>query len=104
LIAYSYLVVLLFSIAGLVLLDRRYKLVFWRDRTRALWALAVFMVLFVGWDVAGIMLGIFWHGGSIYALPYLLAPEFPYEELLFLGLLFYTSAELFAGAQAWRRI
>lgn len=97
-----YLIGLLIGIGGLVLIDRRWKLAFWRDAIRTAKTLATAIAVFVLWDLLGITLGIFFHGGSQYSLPFRLAPEFPIEEILFLFLLTYSALIIYHGVQAWR--
>lgn len=88
---FTYLAVLLLAMAGIATIDRRYKLVFWSDARAAMKVIALGMAFFICWDVAGIYLGIFAHGGSPWALPFTIAPEFPIEELFFLFHLCYTT-------------
>lgn len=57
-----YLGLLLISIAGQVLLDRRYKLTFWRDGRRAAWTAGIGIAFFLTWDMSGIGLRIFYRG------------------------------------------
>lgn len=85
-----YLASLLFSIGGLAVLDWRYKLAFWNDRPRAVQTIAIAVVFFVLWDLAGIGLNIFYDGPSKYVTGIMLAPHFPLEEIFFLILLNYT--------------
>ena len=82
-----YLVALMVSVTGLATIDWRYKVAFWYDAKRTILTIATAVVIFVIWDVLGIALGIFFHGGSQYSLPFRLMPEFPIEELFFLVLL-----------------
>ena len=65
-----YLTSLVFVIACLVLVDWRYKLAFFHDVRRTSLTLAIAIWLFIAWDVLGIKLGIFFHGGSAYTLPF----------------------------------
>lgn len=96
---YMYLLCLLVSLAGLAILDWRFKLAFWLDAPRTTKTTGVLLAIFVAWDALGIGLGIFLHGGSRYTLPYRLAPEFPVEEIVFLLLLCYTTLLLLQGAK-----
>lgn len=99
---WAYLVALLVSLAGLATLDWRHKLALWYDWRRTVIVLAVAVALFIIWDVLGISLGIFFHGGSEYTLPYRIAPEFPIEELFFLTLLSYNTLLVWrAGERRW---
>ena len=101
---WSYLVALVVSIACLLLIDYRYKLAFWHDARRTSLTLACAIAIFIVWDIFGISLGIFFHGGSEYALPFLIAPEFPVEELFFLFLLTFVTLLLYRGGERWQRI
>ena len=98
---FLYLTGLLVSIAGMALLDRRFKLAFWYDRKRTLFTVALAVGLFIVWDVLGISLGIFLHGTSPYSLPFTLFKEFPVEELFFLTLLCYSALVIYRGAEQW---
>jgi lycopene cyclase domain-containing protein len=90
----TYAALLTLSLAGQLLIDRRWRLFFWRDRTRAVGTMLIGLVFFIAWDLAGIGLGVFFKGGSPFTLGIDLAPEFPVEELLFLGLLIYVTMNL----------
>lgn len=85
-----YLVALTFSLTGLLIADRRYKLVWFLSWRRALKVLSPVYLLFIGWDLVGIGSQIFYTGPSDYLLGWQVLPNFPVEELLFLGLLVYT--------------
>jgi lycopene cyclase domain-containing protein len=93
-----YLAALLVSIAGMVVLDLRYRLFFARDRRRAAVVLAVGIVFFLAWDLAGIGLGIFFLGDADLVSGVLLAPELPLEEVFFLTLLCYVTMNAFGAA------
>lgn len=95
-----YLCSLLVSIGCLALLDHRYTLAFFHDPKRTVRTLLPAIGLFVIWDMLGIYLGIFYHGGSMFALPFRIAPEFPIEEIVFLFLLCYVTLLLYVG---WER-
>ncbi len=97
-----YLVCLLISIGGLVTIDHRWKLAFWRDASRTAKTLILAIIVFVLWDLIGISLGIFFHGGSGFTLPLRLAPEFPIEEIIFLFLLTYSALIIYHGVLTWR--
>lgn len=99
---WTYLGLLLISIAGLAVIDWRHKLAFWFDAKRTAFTLLTAIAIFVLWDFIGIRLGIFFHGGSDYTLPARLAPEFPVEELFFLFLLTYSALILWRGIDTWR--
>jgi lycopene cyclase domain-containing protein len=98
-----YLIGLVIAIGCLVLIDYRFKLAFFAEARRTILTLTAAICLFVLWDVFGISLGIFYHGGSDLTLPIRLMREFPLEELLFLFLLTYVTLlayRFFTRAQA----
>ncbi len=90
-IGVAYLSALLVSLGGLAVLDWRHRLAFWADWRRTVACLAIGLVLFLAWDVAGIALGIFARGENAYMTGLLLAPELPVEEAFFLVLLCYNT-------------
>jgi lycopene cyclase domain-containing protein len=92
---YTYLAGLIFSIAGMVLMDWRHKTAFRINKKAASIAIFVPMVFFIIWDVAGIFTGIFLRGDTTHLSGILLAPEFPIEEIFFLFLLNYSSLTIF---------
>lgn len=99
-----YLTALLVSLTGLAVLDYRYKLAFWVDKKRTGLTIGLGVLIFTVWDFAGIGLGIFFHGGSPFTLPFRLFPEYPIEELFFLTLLCYVTLLIYqAGARRWPR-
>jgi len=90
-----YLVALAISITGMVLIDRRWRLFFWRDALRAAIVLVVGIVFFVVWDLFGIGLGIFFRGETSFMTGLQVAPELPVEELFFLTLLCYVTMNVY---------
>lgn len=101
---WTYLIALLFSLSGIATIDWRYKLAFWHDKQRTATTLGIAIGIFIIWDILGISLGIFFHGGSDLTLPYRLLPEFPIEELFFLLLLCYCTLVIYQGAlRLWPR-
>ena len=95
-----YLACLLVALGAMVLLDARFRLVFWRDARRATIVLALGLVFFLAWDAAGIALGVFARGGSRFMTGIVLAPEFPLEEVFFLLFLCYLTLVLLFGGRA----
>jgi lycopene cyclase domain-containing protein len=87
----AYLGALLLSLGGLALIDRRLRLAFWSHPRRTAVCLAVGVVAFLLWDVAGLLLGIFARGDSPHMTGLLLAPDLPVEEAVFLTLLCYVA-------------
>lgn len=92
---FLYLFALLVALTGMVLIDRRFRLFFWRDARRALIVMVIGLVFFLGWDLAGIGLGIFFRGETTFMTGVQLAPELPIEEPLFLALLCYLAMNLY---------
>ena len=86
-----YLGSLVLSVCGLGLLDYRHRLaIFDGQLIRTLITVAVGVVFFLGWDLAGIAHGVFFRGAGPYMTGVLIAPELPVEEVLFLTLLCYV--------------
>ena len=98
-----YLLALGVALTGMVMLDRRFRLFFWRDARRAAIVLVVGVAFFIVWDLAGIGLGIFFRGQTPFMTGLQLAPELPVEELFFLALLCYLSMNLYAAFTRRRR-
>ena len=97
---FLYLGCLLISLAAMVLLDARFRLVFWRDARRATIVLVLGLVFFLAWDAAGILLGVFARGESPLMTGVELAPELPLEEVFFLLFLCYLTLVAVFGARA----
>ena len=95
----SYLLVLLLSLVGLYLLDRTHKLAFTVDAKRSLLSMLPAYILFLVWDIAGITSGIFFRGENTLLTGIQVFPEFPIEELFFLGLLCYSTLIVFTWVQ-----
>ena len=101
-----YLAGLLVGIAGMVVLDLRFRLFFRRGPVRAAIVMAVGIAFFLGWDLAGIRLDVFFPGRSTIVTGMLLAPGLPLEEVVFLALLCYTTMNAYAlcsgsGGRRW---
>ena len=92
--SFLYLGFLLFSLAGMVVLDVRRRLFFAHDPRRAALVLLVGLAFFLAWDAAGIGLGIFLHRPSRFATGWMLAPQIPVEEVVFLVFLCYLTMNL----------
>jgi len=91
----SYLAILLLSLLGLYLLDKRHSLAFTVHPKRSLLSMIPAYALFLIWDVAGIAFGIFFRGQNTLLTGLQVAPEFPIEELVFLALLCYSTLIVF---------
>ena len=97
-----YLVALLIALTGMVVLDRRFGLFFWRDARRAAIVLVAGILFFLVWDLAGVGGGIFFRGETAFMTGLQIAPEVPVEEVFFLTLLCYRTMNLY-GALTRRR-
>ena len=89
--SFLYLGGLLFALLGMVVLDLRFRLFFGRAPLRAAIVLVLGVAFFLGWDAAGVGLGIFFRGDLALLTGVQLAPEIPVEELFFLVLLCYLT-------------
>jgi lycopene cyclase domain-containing protein len=94
--AFLYLAALLVALAGMVALDRRFRLFLWRGPVRAAIVLAVGLVFFLVWDLQGIRLGIFFRGETNFMTGWQWAPQLPLEEPLFLLLLCYLTMNVYS--------
>lgn len=101
---FAYLGALLFSMMGMVILDRRFRLALFFDARRTLITIAIGVLVFIVWDIFGIALGIFFSGQSAFMSGIYLGPEFPLEELLFLTFLCYFTLVMYRLLeQKWPR-
>lgn len=89
-----YLGALLASLACMVAVDARYRLVLWRHPRRALVVLAIGVAFFLLWDLAAIASGYYRAGESEAMTGIMLAPELPLEELVFITFLCYFTLVL----------
>ena len=90
-----YLLALLVALTGMVVLDRRFRLFFWRDARRATIVLLAGLVFFLVWDLAGVGGGIFFRGETAFMTGLQIAPEVPVEEVFFLTLLCYLTMNVY---------
>ncbi|WP_285103866.1 lycopene cyclase domain-containing protein [Promicromonospora sp. MEB111] len=97
--SFVYLAVLLVSAAGVLVVDRRFRLFVWDGPGRAAAVLVAGTAFFLAWDLAGIGLGVFLHGAGPYMTGLMLAPELPVEEIVFLAFLCELTMVLVLGAQ-----
>lgn len=98
---FAYLAALAVALTGMVLLDRRFGLFFWRDARRATIVLVLGVVFFLVWDLGGILLGIFFRGQNEFMTGLLIGPELPIEEVFFLTLLCYNTMNAYTAAGDW---
>jgi lycopene cyclase domain-containing protein len=94
-----YLVALLVSLTGMVVLDRRFGLFFFDSPFRAAIVMVLGLAFFLVWDLFGIGLGIFFRGETSFMTGVVIAPELPLEEVFFLALLCYLTMNVFQGAR-----
>lgn len=94
-----YLGLLTFSLVGMALFDYKWKLAFWASPLRATLTMLVGILVFLIWDIAGIVSGIFFVGNPAVLSGIYLGPELPLEEIFFLALLCYSALQSFIAAQ-----
>ena len=92
--AVIYLVSLLASLACMVLLDHRFRLVLWRAPRAGVVVLAVGLGFFLAWDLIAIASQHYAAGKSEAMTGIMLAPELPLEEILFILFLSYLTLVL----------
>lgn len=102
---WAYIAILVVSLAGLSIADRRWKLVFFAPKAGARQATLATIGLLVGffliWDIVGILLGIFYTNPRFTLGINLLSPNLPIEEVLFLTLLVYSCLLIDIAARRW---
>lgn len=99
---FAYLTALLLSLAGLAMLDFRFRLALSKDPVRGFSVLGVATAFFLTWDALGIALGIFFRGQTAHLTGILVAPEIPLEEVFFLVVLSYTTLIVFTAFEKMR--
>jgi len=95
-----YLAALLVALTGMVMLDRRFGLFFWREPWRAVIVLVAGILFFLVWDIAGVGLGIFFRGETAFMTGLQVWPEVPLEEVFFLTLLCYLTMNVYGFVTA----
>jgi lycopene cyclase domain-containing protein len=100
---FLYLAGLLVGIAGMTVLDLRYRLFFRRAPLRAAIVMVVGIAFFLAWDLTGVHLGVFFPGDSAIVTGVLLAPGLPLEEVFFLALLCYCAMDFYGFLTRPRR-
>lgn len=94
-----YLGFLVISILSMLLIDRRWSLVFFCNKAKAALTLTISVLVFIVWDVVGILAGVFFSGNSAYMSGLYFAPDFPVEELLFLFFLCYFTLIVYIAGE-----
>lgn len=93
-----YLLAIVFSGAGMAVIDARYRLALWRTPLATIVSVAVGVIFFLAWDVVGIITGVFFQGDSPLFIGISVAPELPLEEVFFLTFLCYLAVLFYAAA------
>ena len=96
---FAYLAALVIALTGMLLLDRRFRLFFWRDSRRAAIVLVAGVLFFLAWDFAGVGLGIFFRGVTPFMTGWQIAREIPVEEVFFLTLLCYLTMNVYSALE-----
>lgn len=101
--SFAYLGCLLFSLAGMAILDWRYRLFWFAVPRRAAVVRAAIVhgggvIVFVIWDLVCIAAGAFARGPSPYLSGIELAPEFTLEEVFFLIFLCWLTMNCYTAA------
>lgn len=84
---YLYILGIVFAFLGMLIVDRRWKVAFFRDPGRSTAVVLLTFVLLVVFDIIGLWLGIYSAGDKVMGI-FLGTPDFPLEEvflLLFFG-------------------
>ena len=95
---FVYLAALLAASGCMLLLDRRFRLFFWRDPFAASIVTVLGVAFLLVWDFAGIAAGIFLRGEATIATGIVLAPEMPLEEPVFRVFLVLCTMVLYTGS------
>jgi lycopene cyclase domain-containing protein len=98
----AYLLILMVSIAGMITLDWKFKLAFFRDLKVSAVTMVLGVAMFTAWDDMGIRQGIFFRGSGQWMTGLQLFPEYPIEELFFLILLNYLCLNILEFAKRVR--
>lgn len=98
LVGFSYLAALAAGIGCMLLIDRRFRLFYWRSPAAASLVTLAGTAFLLLWDAAGIASGIFLRGDPVHATGVVLAPEMPLEEPVFLVFLVHCTMILYTGA------
>lgn len=95
----TYLAAILASTAGVLLIDRRWRLAAWCAPRRAIAAVGIGTAFFLVWDAVGIATGVFVKGDSPLLVGTDIAPHLPLEEPVFLAFLCYLGLVVWAGTR-----
>lgn len=95
---WTYLAALVLATGCMLLLDWRYRLFLWRRPRTALAVTGIAVAGLLAADAAGIALGLFIRGDSVFATGVVIAPHVPLEEPFFLLFLILATAVLYTGS------
>lgn len=98
--SFVYLGALLVALAGMVVLDLRFRLFFAVASARAAIVLVLGIAFFLVWDLTGIGAGVFFRGNPGLLTGVLIAPELPLEEVFFLALLCYLTMNVYGWSSS----
>ena len=107
--SFAYLLALGVSAAGMLIIDRRFRLVFWDAPWRAAAVIAIGALAFFTWDMVAIANDFYYLGSSPHMTGWEIAPELPIEEVAFIlffchiSLVFYRGAHRLLAYRARRR-
>ncbi|WP_374974736.1 lycopene cyclase domain-containing protein [Microbacterium trichothecenolyticum] len=93
-----YLAAILAAAAGILLIDRRWRLAAWQSPGGTALAVGIGTAFFLAWDAVGIATGVFVKGDSTLLLGVDLAPHLPLEEPVFLAFLSYLALVAWSAA------
>lgn len=96
---FVYLGSLLVSLGAMALIDARWRLAFWHSPAASALAVLAGAATLLVVDLVGIGSGVFFRGDSPFATGFLLAPELPVEEPVFLLFLCYLALVTVLGAE-----
>ncbi|MFN3600741.1 MAG: lycopene cyclase domain-containing protein [Dietzia sp.] len=96
-IGLAYLLVQAVSFAGILVIDHRWKLAAFRAPAAAALAVTASVALFLTWDVLGVRSGVFFRGQTDFMTGLTVAPEIPFEEVVFLAFLSHLALVCAAG-------
>lgn len=90
-IGLAYLAVQAVSVAGIMVVDHRWRLAAFRAPAATVLAVTAAVALFLTWDVLGVRSGVFFRGVTDFMSGLTVAPEIPLEEVVFLAFLSYLA-------------
>lgn len=85
----AYLLTLVISLLGLGIIDKKYRLALFWDAKKVLSIMVATLMFFVAWDIGGILAGVFSTNPQWVTGLYIVSPDLPIEEFLFLTLFGY---------------